>query len=1557
MMATFSVQAQRKTDKLNRGLVAVVPNGGNGVFLSWRIQANEYYGVKYNIYRDGSKLNEKPLDVSNYYDSNGSTTHSYTVKAVVDGVEENVGEVAKVFDSGHSGNAPSYLEFALEDVYDRGGHLVYCSCGNHQPNPTYAQNYSINEASVADLDGDGEVELMVKRINVSDANTDDTYSFNNELYSATNDRAYSLIEIYKLNGERLWWIDCGPNMVSQNCTELNCIGFDWDEDGKAEFLMRGADNMIIHTSDGGKIYVGNPSINTRGDLDSHTDANYAWTRTGNEYLVYLYGSTGKPFRNTTSYGDGSQYTPMTYPLLRLEGDETLAVAWGEGNVKRAYGHRASKYFMGAPYLDGRKPSLFLGRGIYTRIKMCAMTLENHEWKSKWEWSNNVKGSPWYAQGYHNFVIADVDKDGRDEIVYGSMTIDDSGFGLSTTGLGHGDAMHVGDFDPFRKGMEIFSCNEDEPTYGSNFRDATTAEIIYRFQDTRDDGRCMAANVTNNYPGCVFKSSHSGYISSCDATKKHEATGATDEGLFGSYSPSFSQNFRIYWDGDLLDETLDGDDTEGNVKIFKGDVGGIMQTEGCALVNYTKNNPTFQGDILGDWREEIVVRTSDNNKIRIYTTADPTEYRIPSLWYDYQYRNAMVTQTLVYNQPPHVSFFMGEMEGLVKVPVPSTMEGRVEIETDGGVVPSGQVDVFAYNKGNITIPQGTGASPRSLVIDVPSTISGSAVTDAQNAVYDITSLHATSTLTNGSLTGSMNFVKQGDGLLIVSANSTYSYTGNTDVFAGSLLFKGEMKNSPVWMNRHTTLYSNGIFNRAVTMEYGSTLYIGESSENDGSSPSAECSTVVIDTLNLHEGSRVVFDIDKASKLSDVLNMKSLSLRKRDWKYGPKYLAPVFEFKSTNVLEKGNYKLGKLDSANGLMDAIIEGNFAADTKQSLAMVSGNLYLKVYDEEDDDAPILPEASVKMTHVNYNDADKSYGEQTQTLSGYNKISNGEVAFANSGWNVNYITYLKVDLSDYKKHDVESVTLSFSGSGSYDGSRTTTWGIGYNDSEWLPAMTYNSADKSITTIGSSQSGTFRGSSYFDNYSWDISDVYSADEDGILTILIYETEPGGGYVKNPEVNVVYTYIEEEKEPTNEMTTTDILFQYDFEDATKIDEYWSASSSDRYFSSQKVRDEGEHYGIYNGGTTNGATFTFSGLSSLGSDYTSLDSYQLDFDFAIIPVSGASSSSAQTPKFTLYDSGNKELCHWEVTTPAKTAASETQGDFYLGATKVDNFLSRLSPNFYHVTIIGNADGTKMEVTSYAGGKTEYVLSDGLIYIGKFTYYTAKQYGGLCLDDIILTHTNTSFLVLKSDVNDEYETGIYENVMVDRVLRAGYSTLCVPFNATVSEFTNGDLEAYVAYLSGAEKDVDGSYTLEFTNTDKIEANKPYIIYLSEVLNTPIVKNKPVYSESPKTITVGDWSMTGNYSIMSMEGLYGVANNSKIMKGSSTSTLKGLSAFLTGPSGATVKTRIVGEDVNQIECVGNEAQVVGIYNTSGVRITVPQRGINILRMSNGETRKVQVR
>ena len=873
----LGLNAQRMTDALDRGLVVVHRTNGTsneGTFVSWRILANEYYDVTYNVYRDGVKLNDKPLSVSNYNDTGGSTTSEYTVSAIVKGVEQPQCKpqtswncyLYKLIDRNYSG----YKDITLQKVY------------SNADGSDITADYQPNDISMADLDGDGQLEILLKRLNTKDASS--LY-----LESATD---YAILEAYKLDGTRMWWIDCGPNMVSLNSTEIDIVAYDWDCDGKAEVVLRGADGMKIHFSDGTTKVIGDASVNSRNTF-AHTDAQYCWTHTGNEYLLYLNGETGKP------------YQIIDYPLKRLEDGETdLKAAWGDD-----YGHRSSKYFFGAPFLDGRKASLFLARGIYTREKMIAYDInpQTHEFTTRWTWNCNQPGSEWYGNGYHNFCVADVDMDGRDEIVYGSMVIDDNGKGLSTTGLGHGDSQHVGDFDPYRHGLEFFGCNEDKP--GNNYRNATTSEMYYRFETTADDGRALIGKFSDSFHGCQGRSSASNLISS-----------VTDN-VLGITADTFLKwsdlNFRIYWDGDLCDEVLNSPGTAKEAKIEKPGYGRLFTSSGCNMNNDSKNNPCFQGDILGDWREEFIVRCGGN--LRIYTTTYPTEYHNYTLWHDTQYRQSEVWQMEAYNQTPHTSYFLGKAEGITMAPPPSTLTDRVEI-ADGASISKDDNDkhLLLAKTDNMSVSVVDGAAPYIVTDNAPTWVEG----HDDNA--NITTTTYTHTITGGAFTGEMRLIKQGDGILKLP-NVSETYTGNTDVWNGELDFDGNMVSSRVWLNRFASLKTNGgKFGAGIVMDYASQLL-----------PQGDVSARSV-TLNF--GSRIIFPLSSAHIAADTLR-----INKVDWTDGPKYLAPVIQFTGNSKPSDGAYLVGTFNVLEGnLSDIIIEGISGVTYK--LEMSDKNLYLVV-------------------------------------------------------------------------------------------------------------------------------------------------------------------------------------------------------------------------------------------------------------------------------------------------------------------------------------------------------------------------------------------------------------------------------------------------------------------------------------------------------------------------------------------------------------------------------------------------------------------------------------
>ena len=866
VFGSLTGMAQRQFDNLDRGLIAIKQAGG--MYCSWRINADEYYATTYDLYRDGVKVNDKPLTVSNYTDPNGTLESQYTVKAVHAGQE---GPASKV---GYN-LSNNWLEVKKPKRISNDGQT------------DITNKFEPNDATIGDVDGDGEMELITKQLYIGQDPNDKTQ------------KDFARIEVQKLDGTLLWWIDCGPNMWDFQQNEINIMAYDWDGDGKAECVARLQDNSVIHLADGTTYTVGDAKKDYRGSV-------YNFLCQGDEFLVYMNGQTGKP------------YTVQEFPLKRFEsGESDLTAAWGDG-----YGHRAMKFFFGAPYLDGRKPSIFLARGIYTRHKMIALDVDpkTHQLSVRWRWNNNNPGSAWYGQGYHNYSIADVDLDGRDEIVFGSMVIDDNGHGLSTTGLGHGDAHHVGQFDPYRKGLQVFACNETQPA--NNYRDATTSKILHRLAGGGDDGRCMMANFTNRLPGAIGSSAHDRILSA--TTAKYA------EDLPSGYW--YGNVFRVYWDGDLLDEDNNA------VSIHKFEDQSSITLPGALTNNDTKATPCLQADIFGDWREEIVARTEAGD-MRIYTTNIPTQWRMATLLSDKQYRNAMQTQMNGYNQPPHVSYFVGELEGITVAPPPETTNGKTEVK-NGETISTclNGKQVIMAETGDMTAPVAEGAQPEVFFDVAPSWTQG------HDNNKNITTSYYTHTLTGAAFTGSTRVTKQGEGTLVMPA-VTQTYTGPTDVWFGTLRFDGVMQKSHVWLNRFAELNSDGgNFQAGISMDYGAILRPG--AEN-------HVGTVTADSLKLGFGARVVFDIDDNTKTADKLTAKTLVIEKKNWSQGPQYNAPVFEIhpiyaSGKDRLAAGTYELADVADIQGdISDITIDG--INNQKAELSVADGKIYITIADQRD--------------------------------------------------------------------------------------------------------------------------------------------------------------------------------------------------------------------------------------------------------------------------------------------------------------------------------------------------------------------------------------------------------------------------------------------------------------------------------------------------------------------------------------------------------------------------------------------------------------------------------
>lgn len=578
----------RSMEYLDRAPVAVKKDTGN--YIGWRLLGLDPASIGFNVYRDGVKINTALVTGStNYLDAAGTDKSKYSVTSVINGVEKHVTEEFGVWQQ-------QYKSIPLQkpaDAYTKDG----------QP-----YTYSAGDASVGDLDGDGEYEIVLLwSPSISKDNSQAGYT------------GIVYMDAYKMDGTRLWRINLGPN-IRAGAHYTQFMVYDLDGDGRAEVTFKTADGTI----DGlGKVI---------GDATADHRNSSGYVLIGNEYLTVFDGLTGGAL-------DTVSYDPP-------RGDVS---AWGD-----AYGNRVDRFLAGVAYLNGETPSVIFSRGYYTRTVIAAYQFSNGHLTQQWKFDSNDEGLGAYAgQGNHNLSIGDVDGDGKDEISFGAMAIDDDGTPLYNTGLGHGDAMHLGDLDPTRPGLELFDVHEHvDSKYGMEMRDAATGEIIWGVYTGIDTGRGMSADIDPNHIGEEMWSATITNEQHIPITGLYNARGE----LITTKIPS-STNFGIWWDGDLLRELLD------NNRIDKWDYNNektvnVLTATGAASNNSTKANPSLQADLLGDWREEVIWRSTDSTELRIYTTTDVTEHRIHTLMHDPIYRLGVAWQNVAYNQPPHTSFYLG-----------------------------------------------------------------------------------------------------------------------------------------------------------------------------------------------------------------------------------------------------------------------------------------------------------------------------------------------------------------------------------------------------------------------------------------------------------------------------------------------------------------------------------------------------------------------------------------------------------------------------------------------------------------------------------------------------------------------------------------------------------------------------------------------------------------------------------------------------------------------------------------------------------------------------------
>ena len=660
------VSAQTYTERLSRGVVALPAEKGN--FISWRFLSTDAPKTTFNLLRNGEIIAKELARETCFTDTLGDATSRYSVQTIVKGSVEETSEEVTPWDK-------PYLSVPLIRPLEQ-----------EMPDGSTC-TYTPNDCSAADVDGDGEYEIILKW-DPSNSHDNSHTGYTGEVY----------LDCYKPEGILMWRVSLGKN-IRAGAHYTQFMVYDFDGDGKAELICKTAPG----SKDGRGDYV---TLAATDDEIKNTDneADYRH-RTGHvidgpEYLTVFAGKDGHAV-HTIFYNPNRAFGVGGAPKYASH-------EWGDN---KGIGNRGERYLACVAFLGGKKenPSAVMCRGYYTRAYLWAVDFDGKELKTRWLHKSETPGpDSVFGQGAHSIAVGDVDNDGKDEIIYGAAAVDDDGKTLYNTGLGHGDAQHLGDLDPDRKGLEYYMVYESGQ-HGSALSDARTGEILFRTYAKEDTGRGISADIDGFHRGSEMW---------CSGEKK---VFAVDGSLIAETRDWTPQNFRIYWDGDLLDELIGngrigqrpgswGNDAFQGPRGQRGQRNGMnrdrqrgqrppqmgqdtlrsrrMQDWGqmprrqqnyyvakwmgdgtqsifsfsnygnSASCNGTKATPCLQADLFGDWREEIILYdASDNSHLNIFTTNIPTEYRVVTLMHDHIYRMGICWQNVAYNQPPHLGYYL------------------------------------------------------------------------------------------------------------------------------------------------------------------------------------------------------------------------------------------------------------------------------------------------------------------------------------------------------------------------------------------------------------------------------------------------------------------------------------------------------------------------------------------------------------------------------------------------------------------------------------------------------------------------------------------------------------------------------------------------------------------------------------------------------------------------------------------------------------------------------------------------------------------------------------
>ncbi len=797
------VHAQMHMENLNRGVVAL-RSSSTQVYISWRFLGLDPDSTGFHVYRSiggaaAVQLTSTPITgTTDYRDTPGSaafaSTIAYYVRPVVDGV---LGAPSETFTL--PANAVNQPFFSIPLEPPPGGTTL---AGE-------AYTYSANDAAPADLDGDGDLDIVLKW-DPSNSKDNSQSGYTGEVY----------LDGLRIDGTRLWRINLGKN-IRAGAHYTQFIAYDLDSDGRAEVAMKTAPGTI----DGQGHNVLLAGDNAAADYRNSS----GYVLSGPEYLTIFDGLTGAALAT-------ANYTPTRGTVSD----------WGD-----SYGNRVDRFLAGVAYLDGSRPSLLMCRGYYTQTHVVAWNWRDRQLTQRWHFYA-PNGTAYAGQGNHQLSVADVDGDSKQEIIYGSMAVNDDGTGLYSTGLGHGDALHVSDFDPARPGLEVFAVHEDmgsSGNRGSSFRDAATGAILWSTPATGDTGRGVIMDIDPNHPGAEAWNSSDGNI--------YAATGE----LLGGKPANMHQNFGIWWDGDVIRETLDGTviskinpTTYGRSNILQGWEYGATDN------NSTKSTPCLSGDFLGDWREELICRNGDSSALLVFVTRTTASRRLRTFLHDPQYRVSLAWQNVGYNQPPHTSFFVGQ--DMATPPMPNITTESIALPRLPGDVTWAGYSSQTWDTGTTNFRAPSDPTPITFItgdkvrFDDTAAL-GSITLGAVLSPSGVVADHANAlTLTGaGSLAGSATLEKRGSGTLTLSTANAYS--GSTDLYAGTLA----AGNAGAFGSSTVTLHGGTLATGALAIPNPITV-AGDTTISGGNAGGSHGMKAISGSGNLTLNATSVFDLEGA-----------------------------------------------------------------------------------------------------------------------------------------------------------------------------------------------------------------------------------------------------------------------------------------------------------------------------------------------------------------------------------------------------------------------------------------------------------------------------------------------------------------------------------------------------------------------------------------------------------------------------------------------------------------------------------------------------------------------